>query len=273
MTSAASDAGSSGTSRIPLPYHEHSALHHHAPPRGSLRHESTACLPDVSPLHHAQHHDVSPQHHHHHHLASPFPPRRASTLAYTSNYHDPLAPLDAHSARRRPQQQQQPPSAAARSTSRLSILSADKVESQTKTVASSKSKAHSRLASFGRQRLRGIVSIGDAPAQGETLPRVPVSPSDASSQHKRSDASTRSNTSSETTLTDDAKSDIKSLDERPSLVDAATWLDGENTYDLYEYERLLKRSPRMMHQTSSKLLRMTDDERPFTRVCPGPTFR
>lgn len=271
MTSAASDAGSSGTSRIPPTYHTHSALHHHAPPRGSLRHESTACLPDVAPLHLQHHHNqaLSPQQHH---LASPFPPRRASTLAYTSNYHDPLAPLDAHSARWRPQQQQ-PPNAAARSSSRLSILSADKVESKTKTVASSKSKAHSRLASFGRQRLRGIVSIGDAPAQGETLPRVPVSPSDASSQHKRSDASTRSNTSSETTLTDDAKSDIKSLDERPSLVDAATWLDGENTYDLDEYERLLKRSPRMMHQTSSKLLRMTDDERPFTRVCPGPTFR
>ena len=147
------------------------------------------------------------------------------------------------------------------------------MESKTKSAASTKSKAHSRLASFGRQRLRGIVSISSEtpPPQGETLPRVPVSPSDASSHHKRSDASTRSNTSSETALTDDAKSDVKSLDENPSpnvyLPDAATWLDNETAPDLDEYERLLKRSPRMMHQTSSKLLRMTDDDRPFTRVC------
>lgn len=135
-------------------------------------------------------------------------------------------------------------------------------------AVASKSKAHSRLASC----LRGIVPNlnSDVPAQGETLPRAPVSPSDSSSHHKRSDVSTRSNTSSETALSDDSKSDIKSLsDDRPSVHDTATWLDNEKEYDsfhdLLEYEKLLRRSPRMMHQTSSKLLRMTEDDRPFTR--------
>lgn len=108
--------------------------------------------------------------------------------------------------------------------------------------------------------------------RGETVPpRVPVSPSEVSSQHKSSDVSTRSNSSSssssDTTLTDDAKLDIKILhDERPPATDTATWLDHEKDFDPDEYEALLSRSPRMMHQTSSKLLRLTEDDRPFTRV-------
>lgn len=261
MTSAASYAG---TSRIPYQHSTVAPSGQDPPPRGSHchRHESAACLPDVT---HREHHRPSAPAART--AAAPSPSVRTSQQRHA---HRPLSALDLPSARRR--QQQQPSGAAARPISSISFLTADKVESKTKSAVSSKSKAHSRLASFGRQRLRGIVSTSDAPPQGETLPRVPVSPSDASSHHKRSDASTRSNTSSETTLTDDAKSDIKCFDERPNIVDTATWLDGENAYDLDEYERLLKRSPRMMHQTSSKLLRMTDDERPFTRVCLVPLF-
>ena len=148
------------------------------------------------------------------------------------------------------------------------------MDTRTRPSAASKSKAHSRLASFGRHTFRAIVSTSEAPPRGETLPRVPVSPSDSGSEQKPSGASTRSNTSSETALTDDAGSDINAavgVEERVvSTSDAASWLDSERAFspqNFDEYERHLSRSPRTMHQTSSKLLRMTDDDRPFTRVC------
>lgn len=149
------------------------------------------------------------------------------------------------------------------------------MDSRKQRVVSSsvKSKAHSRLASFGRQTLRGIVQTNDVKSQGETFRRVPVSPSDVGSRHKPSNASTRSNTSSETALTDDSKSDIKSVEDRPSREAAAPWTerdrsaDGQQYQATEAYERILRRSPRMMHQTSSKLLKMTGDDQPYTRVC------
>jgi hypothetical protein len=160
-----------------------------------------------------------------------------------------------------------------------------KVDSLTK----SKSRAHSRLASLGRIRSRGSIhntalarpaAASELPAhRGETLPThhaVPVSPSDASS-HKRSDTSTLSNSSSETALSDDNKSeDIKSFDDsppKPSLSGHPTQYlanpvqEYDDSADFEEYTRILQNRPRMMHQTSSRLLRMTADDRPFTRVC------
>lgn len=153
------------------------------------------------------------------------------------------------------------------------------MDSRPKPAATSapKSKAHSRLASFSRVRLRGTVQTIDLPVQGETTPRVPVSPSDAGSQDKRSGASTRSNSSFETALTDDSKSDPKSVDDRTvRKEDAATWLDTEEDHDSYPdteaYQQMLSKSPRMMHQTSSKLLRMTDEELPYSKVCLSCLF-
>lgn len=141
-----------------------------------------------------------------------------------------------------------------------------------------KARAHSRLASFGRLRSRRSLHQDlqqQAASSGENKStQVPVSPSDAGS-HKRSDTSTLSNSSSKTTLSDDSKDDAKSIDERPSR--PSFWLASSNVpgqftkdYDdsgaVEHYQRLVQHRPRAMHQTSSKLLRMTDDERPFTRV-------
>lgn len=146
------------------------------------------------------------------------------------------------------------------------------MDSQAGPTVTSKPRAHSRLASLYLGRIRGILQTDDVLAQGEALPRVPVSPSDTSSQPP-SNASSYSNTSSETQLSDVAAPVAKSTrpdDGRPLIADAATWMEAEKEYDTYreidEYEKLLRRSPRTMHQTSSKLLRMTDDMRPFTRV-------
>ncbi|KAI6824429.1 Developmental regulator [Hortaea werneckii] len=110
------------------------------------------------------------------------------------------------------------------------------------------------------------------PPPGETLParQAPVSPSDVSS-HKRSDGSAVSQTSSETSFSD-SKSDIKSFDDRPTPL----WdQQGDNgdlpavpaSKDNSSFDRPPQQrpSPRMMHQTSSRLLRMTEDDRPFTR--------
>jgi len=159
-------------------------------------------------------------------------------------------------------------------------LSADKVDSITKSTA----RAHNRLASLGRIRSRG--SIHNAahprsavvreplPHRGETLPvqhAVPVSPSETGS-HKRSDTSTLSNSSSETTLSDDKSDDTKSIDEQPLInpawsapaSDPSPHFDDPDDTD--PYVRANRLAPRTMHQTSSRLLRMTADERPFTRV-------
>ena len=163
-------------------------------------------------------------------------------------------------------------------------LAADKVDSPAKTTASSvksKSGVHSRLASIGRLRSRGSVPQYQQRPQGETVSaQVPVSPSDAGSHHKLSDASAVSNSSSETTLSDDVKSEKKSVEQQPSR--PSFWLASgnvpgdfnkahdDNAEALEQYNRLIHYRPRMMHQTSSKLLRMTDDERPFTRVRSQP---
>lgn len=153
-------------------------------------------------------------------------------------------------------------------------LTSDTVDSRARPAVTSKPRAHSRLTSLYLGRIRGILQTDDVLAQGETLPRVPVSPSDASSQPP-SNASSSSNTSSETQLSDIAEAALpvkktRSVENRPQIADAATWMEAEKEYDTYrdvdEYEKLLRRSPRTMHQTSSKLLRMTDDMRPFTRV-------
>ncbi|KAK4575173.1 hypothetical protein LTR86_001025 [Recurvomyces mirabilis] len=158
-------------------------------------------------------------------------------------------------------------------------LSADKVDSISKSTA----RAHNRLASLGRIRSRGsihnaahspsAVAREPLPHRGETLPAqhaVPVSPS-ATGSHKPSDTSTLSNSSSETTLSDDKSDDTKSLDEQPlinpawspPLSDSPQHFDEQD--DANPYVRANRLAPRMMHQTSSRLLRMTADERPFTR--------
>lgn len=145
-------------------------------------------------------------------------------------------------------------------------LATDKVDSKPRSgVLSVKSRAQSRLAALGRTRLRGLVPLGDyASSQGEAQPvRAPVSPSDGSSHYKASDVSSNSKSSSETSLTDGSKSPRDRFDGNPE-----GWQEKEvDSYsDIEEYERVLQRSPRMMHQTSSKLLRMTEEDRPFTRV-------
>ena len=145
---------------------------------------------------------------------------------------------------------------------------AGKVDSKSISTASSvKNRAHSRLASFGRIRSRG--SVQHHYQHQREAECVPDSPSDACS-HKRSDTSTLSNSSTDTSLSDDPKADIKSPDERPPR--RSFWLASSNIAgecakeNIEHHERLIKPRPRMMHQTSSKLLRMTEDERPFTRV-------
>ncbi len=161
------------------------------------------------------------------------------------------------------------------------------------SLTNSKSRAHSRLASLGRIRSRGSIhnTAHPRPAnpaaasavplplrRSETLPLrpavVPVSPSDTSS-YLRSDLSTRSKSSSDTTYSEDKSDDTKSIEERPlnpTTRRPTQHFFGERTHDDAEradsdaYARAVQHTPRMMHQTSSRLLRMTEDERPFTRV-------
>ncbi|KAK6418594.1 hypothetical protein LTR95_017173 [Oleoguttula sp. CCFEE 5521] len=155
-----------------------------------------------------------------------------------------------------------------------------KLDLPQRTLASTvKSRAHSRLASLGRIRSRGSVFQQDRqPAVPTRLPETlvasntPISPA---STHKRSVTSTLSNTSSETTYTDDSKSEIKSVYERTSAQDLYTaHRNASREHLLRPSEEIgtekqtredTRSKPRMMHQTSSRLLRMTEDERPYTR--------
>lgn len=176
---------------------------------------------------------------------------------------------------------------------RAAPSAADKVDSKPRTIAATvKSRAHSRLASLGRIRPRGgqqpaerqhqqlpeqqqpYTPVTEPPRPAETYPIEPT-PS-VSSSHKRSEPSTASYHSSETTLTDEKFHDPKSFDEqRPQYIprdpqrNASADRRGgsEDRIDpKEEYHRLLETRPRMMHQTSSRLLRMTEDDRPFTKV-------
>jgi len=159
------------------------------------------------------------------------------------------------------------------------------------SVAESKSRAHFRLASFGRIRSRGSIHnsaqrppTGAAtdlqPYPSETLsldPLVPVLPTDASARPRR-DTPPWSNRSSETTLIDD-RSDVlikPPLDEPPSLPGlgfTSRYLPRDLRHKGFDEVRVSEQSdkapqsrPRAMHQTSSRLLRMTEDDRPYTRV-------
>lgn len=97
------------------------------------------------------------------------------------------------------------------------------------------------------------------------------------SSHKRSEPSTSSFYSSETTLSDEKYQDSKSFEEsrqsfardtKPNaFVTEHRGKSEDSTCDPTEqYHRLIESRSRMMHQTSSRLLRMTEDDRPFTRV-------
>ena len=187
-----------------------------------------------------------------------------------------------------------PPSPLARSASptfsarseqrpRSALPTIDKVDSKPKSIAGTvKSRAHSRLVSFGRIRPRGL----QLPADRDTLDPEPLSPIEPvpalprpsiAGSHKRSEPSTASYQSSETTLSDEKYYDTKSFEEsrqqpiargtqRNSSAEQRSKLDEYPVDPTEQYHRLVASRSRMMHQTSSRLLRMTEDDRPFTRV-------
>ena len=130
-------------------------------------------------------------------------------------------------------------------------------------------KAHLRLTSFSRLRSRASFTSNS--------PKSPSSPDTGS--HKRSDTSTLSYKSSEATLSDDAKPDSSPTKEGSSFllssenIPADLKASKEDVDASKARQGLARARPHTMHQTSSKLLRMTDDERPFTRVrtCSTPS--
>jgi hypothetical protein len=167
--------------------------------------------------------------------------------------------------------------------SRTALPAIDKVDSKQKSIAGNvKSRAHSRLVSFGRIRPRGL----HLSSERDTLDPEPLSPVEPlpplprpsfAGSHKRSEPSTASYHSSETTLSDEKYYDTKSLEEsrqqpiargtqRNSAVEQRGKLDEYPVDPTEQYHRLVASRSRMMHQTSSRLLRMTEDDRPFTRV-------
>lgn len=145
-----------------------------------------------------------------------------------------------------------------------------------------KSRAHSRLASLGRLRSSGSTPQQQQPQRKKSTLQIGQSPTqepEASQQgntgRKGSQTSTLSNKTSEASLSGDSKSDSKSVldpSSRSSFLlassnlqrDQAKSTEGEGGQG--NTPRLIKVKPRTMHQTSSKLLRMTEDDRPFTRV-------
>lgn len=263
MPSSSSSAAHHGIQPARIPPLAHAPANQSIPPSDTTSHPA------------ARHHPLHP---------------RAATRA---PFHAHALPRNPDVAARPPPPPQLHPSPPARTLSTASSLCREhrprtalptigKVDSTPKTIAATvKSRAHSRLASFGRIRSRGSQqSVERNTSAAELLPSPELPPlrhtPSFTSSHKRSEPSTASYYSSETTLSDDKLHDEKSFDEpRPSFVrdaqrNPSAELRGrseDSTCDPTEqYRRLVESRPRMMHQTSSRLLRMTEDDRPFTRV-------
>lgn len=210
-------------------------------------------------------------------------PRAATRSPYAHAHPDVAARSTAHS----------PPDQSTATTAidpldcehhpRTALPTIDKVDSKPKTIAAAvKSRAHSRLASFGRIRSYRA----QQPAERNTSVTEPLHVTEPpplrhtpslTSSHKRSEPSTSSFYSSETTLSDEKYQDSKSFEEsrqsfardtKPTaFVTEQRGKSEDFTCDPTEqYHRLIESRSRMMHQTSSRLLRMTEDDRPFTRV-------
>jgi hypothetical protein len=204
--------------------------------------------------------------------------------ANPSLQHRPPPPPRHHSPATPPARSASPTFSARREQRpRTALPTIDKVDSKPKSIAGTvKSRAHSRLVSFGRIRPRGL----QLPADRDTLDPEPLSPIEPvpalprpsiAGSHKRSEPSTASYQSSETTLSDEKYHDTKSFEEsrqqpiargtqRNSSVEQRGKLDEYPVDPTEQYHRLVASRSRMMHQTSSRLLRMTEDDRPFTRV-------
>jgi len=200
-------------------------------------------------------------------------------------------PLSRHRSPPPPQQQQHHSQRSASPTfsarreqrPRTALPTIDKVDSKPKSIAGTvKSRAHSRLVSFGRIRPRGLTLSAERDTQ-DTEPLSPVEPlptlprPSLTASHKRSEPSTASHHSSETTLSDEKYYDTQSFEEsrqqpiargtqRNSSIEQRGKLDEYPVDPTEQYHRLVASRSRMMHQTSSRLLRMTEDDRPFTRV-------
>ena len=226
-----------------------------SPPPSSLPHPSPLPLPRAATRSPYAHPDVAARP-----TTPPSPPDRSTTTTTLSG------PLDC---------EHHP---------RTALPTIDKVDSKPKTIAAAvKSRAHSRLASFGRirsyraqQPTERNTSVTE-PLHTTEPPPLRHTPS-LTSSHKRSEPSTSSFYSSETTLSDDKYQDSKSFEEprqsfardtKPNsfVAEQREKRSEDSTCDPTEqYHRLVESRSRMMHQTSSRLLRMTEDDRPFTRV-------
>jgi hypothetical protein len=162
---------------------------------------------------------------------------------------------------------------------RTALPTIDKVDSKPKTIAAAvKSRAHSRLASFGRIRSYRA----HQPAERDTSVTEPLHTTEPpplrhTPSLTSSEPSTSSFYSSETTLSDEKYQDSKSFEEsrqsfaRDTKPTAFVTEQRGKSEDFAcdpteQYHRLIESRSRMMHQTSSRLLRMTEDDRPFTRV-------
>lgn len=160
-------------------------------------------------------------------------------------------------------------------------------------------RSHSRFASFGRIKAKtGLLqrAFGDNPEsiafpddrRASDLAQLPVQdiPLLSASDSPLSDPLTDSSSASDTTLQEKDNTSLYSegdLDSPEDSKAADAWLtsgsvpsDGKPQDPRVEFDRQrytaapTPRSPKM-HQTSSRLLRMTEDDRPFTRVsqlCP-----
>lgn len=148
-----------------------------------------------------------------------------------------------------------------------------------------KSRAHSGLAQLGWNRSRGSIHQSDigvrdqeelarsqehkqqrkSQQRSESQRRLRESSSGSGSTlspvSSHSDASLRHTRHSETSTLKDSSSDTTFYSD-----DQASPLDTKQDLEVEEEEPVSEQPSRMMHQTSSRLLRMTDDDRPFTRV-------
>lgn len=226
---------------------------------------TTAAVPDTPtlPATHPPHHN---HHHNHHHSNHSSPTRQnhalvAAAAALPDHNHSPLA---AAAAQASPSPSPSPPPQPASDRHDTPDRSA------APSSASSASLSLSSLSSSSRSR-----SAHQHHTRRYTLARFPLLRKGSRELSRTPSAASASSSSSALPFHSTGAP-------RPSHARARSSLDASSLC-LYDADQDVQPPPRLppaprrrrsdkMHQTSSRLLRMTDDERPFTRVSSLPSF-
>lgn len=210
--------------------------------------EPQLSFPTAANLHHKHHHHQQQHYHQHHHRSS------ISRSSISVSERPPNDHLPAGSSSQRPAHTSTP------STGSLSTKS-QRSSSLLNRAAAAFDRTQIAIASFSEPVIRPRQS-NSALARLSLAPASPVTNSEPASPERNPNL----RASSSQSLASSLKVDARQLAHAASAKDPPSQPYSE-TDPGHPAPIKLPAPDNKMHQTSSRLLRMTDDDRPFTRVC------